>query len=194
MSQAVAVAAPADDPQPHWDLAKQLYFLAVPHEAICQKAHVSLAALRQRIHRQNWASQRDQIQHVKSLTITQTKQVSPEVAEVSEDGAVTRKALSDELKRAADSLKGLKQPKTLAEIVARGRAVDALAGPGKTVFGWSDSSSTVFDFTLHESMQVEDKGNLVATGESVIEIPQQTDGEQRLLKPESVPTEPPAAS
>jgi hypothetical protein len=183
----VTVATDQELAQPNWDLAKHLYFQRVPQELISQQAHVSIAALRQRIYRQDWQKQRDTVKQVLSLVVTESKAVKRECEQVSEDGAATRKELAKVLRRGSVNLAATKEPKSLQAISSQAKVARDLAESAKVVFGWEqESAGSVVNIALMQAAEVVSPAvndNLKSIAGESIDIQAQIEDEQRPEKP-----------
>ena len=137
-----------DESQPDkWELAKALYFSGLSNKEIADKVNVSVPALWQRIVRGGWNTLRTNSSAIVSVT-TQTKTGQTEGMtkeqgdKVQNASAKVRQTVSGELETISSDVAALKLSKGVKGLEQRLNLLKTLTDVSKTVFGWSESSTT----------------------------------------------------
>jgi hypothetical protein len=138
----MVTASPGDNaPKPNWQLARALYLQGVKNSVIADQCNVSQVALRARVSREKWTSDRDKLKHALQHANSNANGII--LPSVTEMGKTVRQLAAAGLVKASQGLDQVKPPRSLKGRRELAETVKAITDPGKTVFAWEDQKPTV---------------------------------------------------
>lgn len=153
------IECPPEVAEPDWQLAQILHSQGIPLKEICARCNVRFDSLQKRITREEWVNRREKARAVLSVTV-QTKpsptegMSKPQADSLQNASVLARGVASEQLSSIATDLQTLKRQKGANGILGRLDLLKSFVDVSKTVFGWSDTTTTTaVDIRLLQSAE-----------------------------------------
>lgn len=130
---------------PDWNVIRELYNKGLPIRNIAEQFGLKVGTIAARASRGNWkriVTQANAIAQSVQVQVQGKEPDSPESNHLTQASTNVKQSLANALLEATGTLDTLPKSKSLKSRSASAQLLSTLAGVGKTVFGWSESSQS----------------------------------------------------